>query len=39
MKPRLRFLRHDGIYRSDGVAKTNQNWGRGTAFRWSGKPG
>ena len=28
MKPTMRFLRHDGIYRSDMVAKTIPTWGR-----------
>ena len=28
MKPTLRFLRHDGIFRSDVVAKTIPTWGR-----------
>jgi hypothetical protein len=35
MKPGLRFLRHDGIYRSDEVSKTIKSWGRSTASRWS----
>jgi hypothetical protein len=35
MKPGLRFLRHDGIYRSDRVSKTIKSWGRSTASRWS----
>jgi len=35
MKLCLRFLRHDGIYRSDGVSQTIQSEGRGTASRWS----
>ena len=35
MNPRLRFPRHDGIYRSDGGSQTNKSWGRGAAFRWS----
>ena len=35
MKPGLRFLRHDGIYRSDGVSQTIKSWGRSTASRWS----
>ena len=35
MKLCLRFLRHDGIYRSDVVSKTIQSWGRGAASRWS----
>ena len=29
------FFRHDGIYRSDGVAKTKSNLGEGAASRWS----
>ncbi len=33
--PQLRFLRHDGIYRPDGVWPTSKTWGRGTASRWS----
>jgi hypothetical protein len=35
MKPPMRFSRHDGIYRSDVINKTSENWGRGTASRWS----
>ena len=35
MKPSMRFLRHGGIYRSDGVNRTVKTWGRGTASRWS----
>jgi hypothetical protein len=35
MKPPMRFSRHDGIYRSDVINKTCENWGRGTASRWS----
>ena len=31
----LAFFRHDGIYRSDGVAKTKSNLGEGAASRWS----
>jgi hypothetical protein len=31
----MRFLRHDGIFRSDVVAKTIQSWGRGAASRGS----
>jgi putative transposase len=30
----MRFFRHDGIYRSDVIVRT-QGWGRGTASRWS----
>ena len=35
MKPDLRFLRHGGIYRSDGGRETEKSWGRSTASRWS----
>ena len=34
MKTDLRFLRHGGIYRSDG-GETIQSWGRSAASRWS----
>ncbi len=35
MKASARFLRHDGIYRSDGAGETGKNWGRSAASRWS----
>jgi len=35
MNPALRFLRHGGIYRSDVIHQTIQNWGQGAASRWS----
>jgi hypothetical protein len=33
--PGMRFLRHGGIYRSDGGWQPRKTWGRGTASRWS----
>jgi hypothetical protein len=35
MKLCLRFLRHDGIFRSDVVVHFVKSWGRGAASRWS----
>jgi hypothetical protein len=35
MKLALRFLRHDGIYRSDVAAKPAKTWWPGAASRWS----
>jgi hypothetical protein len=31
----MSFLRHAGIYRSDGAWHNLESWGRGTASRWS----
>ena len=35
MRSRRRFLRHAGIYRSDGVLKTPPVFHLGPAFRWA----
>ena len=35
MNPKVRFLRHGGIYRSDEIFRTFPSWDRVTASGWS----